>query len=293
MQITAKMVKELRERTGAGMMDCKKALTETGGDLDAAAEHMRKTGLAKADKKASRVAAEGVVAIKVADDGGSAVMVEVNCETDFVSRGDEFAGFAHGIAEVVMAAAPTDIAALSAAPLASGLSVEQTRLDLIARLGENMSVRRFVSVDTTGDGIVGLYRHGNRIGVLVHITGGDMDLAKDLAMHIAASRPSVISQDEVAADLVAKEKEIFSAQAAESGKPPEIIEKMVVGRIRKFLDEQSLLGQPFVKDPGVKVGKLLKSKGAEVVRFERMEVGEGIEKKVDDFAAEVAAQVGA
>ena len=293
MQITAKMVKELRERTGAGMMDCKKALTETGGDLDAAAEHMRKTGLAKADKKASRVAAEGVVAIKVADDGGSAVMVEVNCETDFVSRGDEFAGFADGIAEVVMATAPTDIAALSAAPLASGLSVEQTRLELIARLGENMSVRRFVSVDTTGDGIVGLYRHGNRIGVLVHITGGDMDLAKDLAMHIAASRPSVISQDEVAADLVAKEKEIFSAQAAESGKPPEIIEKMVVGRIRKFLDEQSLLGQPFVKDPGVKVGKLLKSKGAEVVRFERMEVGEGIEKKVDDFAAEVAAQVGA
>ena len=293
MQITAKMVKELRERTGAGMMDCKKALTETGGDLDAAAEHMRKTGLAKADKKASRVAAEGVVAIKVADDGGSAVMVEVNCETDFVSRGDEFAGFADGIAEVVMATAPTDIAALSAAPLASGLSVEQTRLDLIARLGENMSVRRFVSVDTAGDGIVGLYRHGNRIGVLVHITGGDMDLAKDLAMHIAASRPSVISQDEVAADLVAKEKEIFSAQAAESGKPPEIIEKMVVGRIRKFLDEQSLLGQPFVKDPGVKVGKLLKSKGAEVVRFERMEVGEGIEKKVDDFAAEVAAQVGA
>ncbi len=293
MQITAKMVKELRERTGAGMMDCKKALTETGGDLDAAAEHMRKTGLAKADKKASRVAAEGVVAIKVADDSGSAVMVEVNCETDFVSRGDEFAGFADGIAEVVMATAPTDIAALSAAPLASGLSVEQTRLELIARLGENMSVRRFVSVDTAGDGIVGLYRHGNRIGVLVHITGGDMDLAKDLAMHIAASRPSVISQDEVAADLVAKEKEIFSAQAAESGKPPEIIEKMVVGRIRKFLDEQSLLGQPFVKDPGVKVGKLLKSKGAEVVRFERMEVGEGIEKKVDDFAAEVAAQVGA
>jgi elongation factor Ts len=292
MKITAQMVKELRERTGAGMMDCKKALNESGGDLDAAAEQMRKTGLAKADKKAGRVAAEGVVAVK-SDDCGCAAMVEVNCETDFVSRGDDFQAFADAIANRVLASKPANLDALLAMPLTddSDTTVEKARQELIATIGENMSVRRFVLVES-GDGeALGVYRHGNAIAVLTKLNGGDVDLARDIAMHIAASRPSVINQDQVDAEAVAKEKSIFVAQAAASGKPDNIIEKMVSGRIRKFLDEQALVGQPFVKDPDMKVGKLLSSKGAEVLVFERMEVGEGIEKKVDDFAAEVAAQV--
>ena len=293
MQITASMVKELRERTGAGMMDCKKALAETGGDLDAAAEHMRKTGLAKADKKAGRVAAEGVIAVSVADGGKRAAMVEINCETDFVSRGDDFQAFAKAIADRVLGAGPVDVDALLAMPFSAGgdATVEQTRQELIAKIGENMSVRRFAVVEADGDDMLGVYQHGVRIAVIVKASGGDDELARDLAMHIAASRPAVVLPEQVPEELVAKEKAIFVAQAADSGKPDNIIEKMVTGRIRKFLDEQSLVGQPFVKDPDVKVGKLLKSKGAEVVSFERIEVGEGIEKKVDDFAAEVAAQV--
>lgn len=289
MKITAQMVKELRERTGAGMMDCKKALNETDGDLDAAAEQMRKTGLAKADKKAGRIAAEGVVAIKA--EGNRAAMVEVNCETDFVSRGDDFQAFADAVAAVVLANNPADLDALLAMPLAGGTSVEQSRQELIAKIGENMSVRRFVCVEAADGGNLGVYQHGSRIGVLTNVNGGDEELARDIAMHVAASRPSVILQDQVDADAVAKEKAIFVAQAAESGKPENIIEKMVSGRIRKFLDEQALVGQPFVKDPDMKVGKLLQSKGAEMVSFDRLEVGEGIEKKVEDFAAEVAAQV--
>lgn len=289
MKITAQMVKELRERTGAGMMDCKKALNETDGDLDAAAEQMRKTGLAKADKKAGRIAAEGVVAIKA--EGNRAAMVEVNCETDFVSRGDDFQAFADAVAAVVLANNPADLDALLAMPLDGGTSVEQSRQELIAKIGENMSVRRFVCVEAADGGNLGVYQHGSRIGVLTNVNGGDEELARDIAMHVAASRPSVILQDQVDADAVAKEKAIFVAQAAESGKPENIIEKMVSGRIRKFLDEQALVGQPFVKDPDMKVGKLLQSKGAEMVSFDRLEVGEGIEKKVEDFAAEVAAQV--
>ena len=289
MKITAQMVKELRERTGAGMMDCKKALNETDGDLDAAAEQMRKTGLAKADKKAGRIAAEGVVAIQT--DGNRAAMVEVNCETDFVSRGDDFQAFASAIAATVLANNPADLDALLAMSLDGGATVEQARQELIAKIGENMSVRRFVFVEVAEGASLGVYQHGSRIGVLTHVKGGDAELARDIAMHVAASRPSVILQDQVDADAVAKEKAIFVAQAAESGKPDNIIEKMVSGRIRKFLDEQALVGQPFVKDPDMKVGKLLESNAAEMISFERLEVGEGIEKKVDDFAAEVAAQV--
>ena len=289
MKITAQMVKDLRERTGAGMMDCKKALNETDGDLDAAAEQMRKTGLAKADKKAGRIAAEGVVAIKA--EGGRAAMVEVNCETDFVSRGDDFQAFADAIAAVVLANNPADLDALLAMPLDGGASVEQTRQEMISKIGENMSVRRFVFVEAADGGNLGIYQHGIRIGVLTNLNGGDAELARDIAMHVAASRPSVILQEQVEADAVAREKAIFVAQAAASGKPDNIIEKMVSGRIRKFLDEQALVGQPFVKDPNIKVGKLLESREAEVVSFDRFEVGEGIEKKVDDFAAEVAAQV--
>jgi elongation factor Ts len=285
------MVKELRERTGAGMMDCKKALTAAGGDLDAAAEDMRKTGLAKADKKAGRIAAEGVVA--VANDGKRAAMVEGNCETDFVSRGDDFQAFADAIAQRVLSSNPADIDALLAMPLSddSDASIELTRQELIATIGENMTVRRFAVVEAADGGNLGIYRHGVRIAVIVHTTGGDEDLARDLAMHVAASRPLVVKQDEVPEDIVAKEKAIFVAQAAESGKPENIVEKMVTGKIRKFLDEQALVGQPFVKDPDIKVAKLLSNNGADVICFERLEVGEGIEKKVDDFAAEVAAQV--
>jgi elongation factor Ts len=285
------MVKELRERTGAGMMDCKKALTAADGDLDAAAEDMRKTGLAKVDKKAGRVAAEGVVA--VANDGTRAAMVEVNCETDFVSRGDDFQAFADAIAQRVLASNPTDLDALLAMPLSDDgdASVELARQELIVKIGENMSVRRFAVVEAANDGNLGIYRHGVRIAVIVHTSGGDEALARDLAMHVAASRPLVVKQDQVPEDVVAKEKAIFVAQAAESGKPENIVEKMVTGKIRKFLDEQALVGQPFVKDPDIKVAKLLSNNGADVICFERLEVGEGIEKKVDDFAAEVAAQV--
>jgi elongation factor Ts len=291
MQITAQMVKELRERTGAGMMDCKKALKETGGDLDAAIEHMRKTGLAKAEKKAGRTAAEGLVVIERSSDGRRAVMLEVNCETDFVARGDDFKGFAAAVAKRIMDSAPVDVEALSAMPLEEGsdTSVEVARQALVAKIGENMSVRRFVTMDV-GDGRMGQYLHGTRIGVLVSMRGGDDELAKDMAMHVAASRPQVVNPEQVPEQVVAKEKEIFVAQARDSGKPDKIIEKMIGGKLRKFLDEVSLVGQPFVKDPDTKVGKLLQGKGAEVLGFERFEVGEGIEKKSESFADEVMAQ---
>jgi elongation factor Ts len=234
-----------------------------------------------------------VVAIKTNDSGSRAAMVEINCETDFVTRGDDFNDFANAIATRVLDSNPADLAALLAMPLHddSDASIEHSRQELIAKIGENMSVRRFAVIEAAEGGALGSYQHGSRIGVLVGLQGGDADLARDIAMHVAASRPSVILQDQVDADAVAKEKAIFVAQAAESGKPDNIIEKMVTGRIRKFLDEQALVGQPFVKDPDMKVGKLLESRGAEVLSFERLEVGEGIEKKVDDFAAEVAAQV--
>ncbi len=285
MAITASLVKELRERTGAGMMDCKKALTEAGGDIEAAIEEMRKSGMAKAAKKAGRVAAEGGVVIK--QDGAKAVIIEVNSETDFVANDDNFKAFATDVASIALAEQPSDVEALMAAPM-GGETVETSRQQLIQKIGENINVRRFEIL--ASDSVIGAYQHGARIGVLVEVEGGDEALAKDIAMHIAASRPVCVSEDQVPQETLDKEKEIFSAQAAESGKPPEIIEKMVTGRIAKFLKEITLLGQPFVKDPDTTVEKLLKAANASVKSFIRYEVGEGIEKKEDNFAEEVMAQ---
>lgn len=286
-EITAALVKELRERTGSGMMECKRALQETGGDIEAAVELMRKAGQAKADKKASRVAAEGLIVIKSV--AGAAAMVEVNCETDFVTKNDDFRTFADAVTEVALDSAPANLDALLAASMANGQSVEQNRRDCIAKIGENMNVRRFARL-ATRTGVLGCYLHGTRIGVLVELEGGDAELARDIAMHVAASRPLCVSADQVPAELLAREMDIFTAQAAASGKPANIIEKMVEGRLRKYLEEVTLLGQSFVKDPEQSVEKLLKSHRAKVIRFERFELGEGIEKKSSDFAAEVMAQ---
>jgi elongation factor Ts len=290
MAITASMVKELRERTSAGMMECKRALSETDGDMEAAVQLLRTSGAAKADKKAGRIAAEGVVSIYVSDDRKLGVIVEVNSETDFVAKGDDFQKFAADIAAVVAATNPADIDALNATKLPSGETVDETRRALIAKLGENITVRRFERVEAAGDAVISSYQHGLKIGVLVNSAGGNSDLGKDIAMHIAALKPICVSTDQVPAEAVEKEKEVFSAQAAESGKPAEIIEKMITGRINKFLNEVALHGQDFVKDPSTTIGKLLKAENATVVAFTRVEVGEGIEKKVEDFAAEVAAQ---
>jgi len=289
MAITAALVKELRERTGAGMMECKKTLVETDGDIDAAIELMRKSGMAKADKKSGRVAAEGTIAMARSADGKQAVLVEVNCETDFVAKGDDFTAFAKQLAERALeTGAASAEALLETAIEDGGATVEEARKELIAKIGENISVRRVSRVESSG--VVGTYLHGARIGVLTALEGGDEELARDIAMHVAASKPVCISADDVPAEVIEKEKEIFSAQAAESGKPAEIIEKMVTGRINKYLKEITLLGQPFVKDPDQTVEKLLASKGAKVTGFQRLEVGEGIEKKEEDFVAEVMAQ---
>lgn len=288
MEITAALVKELRERTGAGMMECKKALTENKGDIEAAIEAMRKSGQAKAAKKAGRIATEGLIVIQ--QQGNSAAMVEVNCETDFVSKGDDFKNFCNSIAEAVLSSKPVDLEALMNTPLPTGKTVEQTRQDLIAKIGENMNVRRFALMQAQTDGLLGVYLHGVRIGVLVDMRGGSEDLAKDVAMHIAASRPICVDADQVPAETIAKEREIFAAQAANSGKPADIIEKMVDGRVKKFLAEVTLVGQPFVKDPDQSVGKLLSAQKATVTHFERFEVGEGLEKKVDNFVEEVMQQ---
>jgi elongation factor Ts len=289
MSITAETVKTLRERTGAGMMECKKALIETGGDLDAAAELMRKAGLAKADRKAARIAAEGVLVAARSADGRQAALVEVNCETDFVARQPEFQAFAAAVAEAALGAAMDDAASAGTLMLAGGKSVEDTRRELIARIGENITVRRIgrLSAPTT----IGSYVHGIRIGTLVGVQGGDAALAKDLAMHVAAANPQYVKPEDVPAQTVAKEREILMAQAAAEGKPANIVEKMVEGRLRKYLAEICLTGQPFVKDPDLVVGKLLQQAGATVTGFLRFEVGEGIEKKQSDFAAEVMAQV--
>lgn len=290
MQITASMVKELRERTGSGMMECKKALQAADGDLEKAIEDMRKSGLAKADKKAGRTAAEGLVVINISDDKKQAAIVEVNCETDFVSGGDDFKNFTTAIAARVLADSPADVAALVAMPIEDGgKSIEETRQELVAKIGENIQVRRFERVST--DAEFGSYLHGTRIGVLVEMDNGNDDLIKDIAMHIAASKPVCVSEEGVPAEMLEKEKEILIAQARESGKPDDIIEKMIVGRIRKYLAEITLLGQPFVKDPDQTVEKLLKGAGATVKNFYRLEVGEGIEKKKEDFAEEVMAQI--
>ena len=291
MAITAAMVKELRERTGAGMMECKKALVETDGDIDAAIEHLRKTGMAKADKKAGRTAAEGLVVIKTSDDGKRAAIVEVNCETDFVAKDENFRKFVDAVADQVLANNPADLDELLNLPMPGeeGTTIGEALKALIAKIGENMAIRRFAIIEASGQ--LHTYMHGNRIGVVVDLEGGNDTLGKDIAMHIAASRPMTVSEADVPAEVIEKEKEIFAAQAAESGKPPEIIEKMIGGRIKKFLKEITLLGQPFVKNPDETVEQLLKKENAKVAGFTRYEVGEGIEKKQENFADEVMAQV--
>jgi elongation factor Ts len=290
MSITAAMVKELRERTGSGMMECKKALVETNGDLELAIENMRKAGLAKADKKSGRTAAEGVIGVKVSDDAKTAVMVDVNCETDFVAKGDDFINFVNDVTSALLTSDVETDEQLQAMKLADGSVVDEVRRGLIAKLGENITIRRFVKYHTDQGGTAS-YLHGSKIGVIVELAKADSELGKDIAMHIAASKPECVSEDQVPAELIEKEKEIFSAQAAESGKPADIIEKMIGGRISKFLAEITLLGQPFVKDDKISVGKLVASKGNSVIRFTRFEVGEGIEKKEENFAEEVMAQV--
>jgi elongation factor Ts len=281
--ISAKLVKELRDRTGLGMMECKKALVESDGDVDKAIEEMRKKSGMKAAKKAGRVAAEGIVATKISEDGSFGVLVEVNSETDFAAKDEGFLAFADKIAAAAFDAKETNVEKLMEGEL------EKARGELVQKIGENISVRRIVQL---ADKVVGQYVHGTkRIGVLVALTGGDADVAKDIAMHIAAVNPLYVKQEDVPADVIQKEKDIFTAQAEQSGKPPQIIEKMIGGRINKFLAEISLLDQPFVKDPEIKIGALAEKAGAEVVAIVRYEVGEGIDKEEVDFADEVAAQL--
>ena len=283
MGISASLVKELRDRTGLGMIECKRALAEADGDVEKAIEELRKKSGMKAAKKAGRTAADGVVATKIAEDGSFGILLEVNSETDFVARDEGFLGFVNQVVEKAFETKELDVAKLMEGEL------EDARSALVQKIGENISVRRVVHLS---DSVVGQYVHGNkRIGVLVALNGGDQELAKDIAMHIAAVNPQYIKRDDVPEEVIAKEKEIFTAQAQESGKPAEIIEKMIGGRINKFLGEISLLDQPFVKDPDLKVGALAKNAGAEVVGMIRFEVGEGIEKEEVDFAAEVAAQL--
>ena len=286
-KISASMVKELRERTGLGMMDCKKALSEADGDMEKAIEDLRKASGLKAAKKASRVAAEGVVLTKIADEGNYGVVIEVSSETDFVARDENFLGFA----DQVLQASFSDKEADASTLLASG--IEDARQALVQKIGENINLRRIDRLSIEGDaaGVVGSYIHNNKIGVLIALRGGDTALARDIAMHIAAVNPMVIRAEDVPEDVLAKESEIYSAQALESGKPEEIVKKMIEGRLRKFVAEISLMEQAFVKDPDAKVGKLLQEAGSEVLQFVRFEVGEGIEKEQTDFAAEVAAQL--
>ena len=289
--ITAAMVKELRERTGSGMMECKKALSETNGDLEAAVELMRKAGLAKADKKSGRTAAEGCISVKISADGKRAAIVEVNSETDFVAKGDDFVEFAHLVAQCALDSDAATLEDLLAVKIpATGASIEETRRAMVAKIGENIAIRRFERF-ASETGSVASYLHGSRIGVLVELTGGTPELGKDIAMHIAASKPACVDESAVPAETIEKEKAIFLAQAEASGKPANVIEKMVEGRIKKFLGEITLVGQPFVKDPDQTVAKLLADKGAKILRFARVEVGEGIEKVESNFAEEVMAQV--
>lgn len=288
MAVTAAMVKELRARTGAGMMECKKALVATDGDLNAAVDHLRKSGLAQADKKASRVAAEGKIALSLSADGKQAVMVEVNCETDFVAKDENFNSFADAVAANALSEGPADIEALLGTHIGEK-TVEQARQTLVNKIGENIQVRRLARVST--DGTIGTYVHGGKIGVLVDLSGGDETLARDLAMHIAALNPEYVSDEDVPAEIIAREKDILVAQAQTSGKPAEIIEKMVTGRLRKYLAGITLLGQTFVKDGDLTVGKLINQNNASVNGFERLAVGEGIEKKESSFADEVMQQV--
>ncbi len=290
MAITAALVKELRERTGSGMMDCKKALTETNGDLEAAIDLMRSSGAAKAAKKSSRVAAEGLVKVNISDDNKTATILEINSETDFVTKGDAFINFVDTLGALALKTKPANIEEFMMQTLDNGDSLEKSREDIVAKVGENVSIRRVQTI-TVDSGVIGAYKHGERIAVLAVLEGGDEVLAKDIAMHVAATRPECITEDELDASLLEREKAIFVERARESGKPDNIIEKMIGGRMKKFINEVTLYGQAFVKDPDTTVGALAKKNNATVVSFIRYEVGEGIEKKEENFAEEVAAQM--
>lgn len=290
MTITAALVKELRERTGAGMMDCKKALSETAGDMEAAIDIMRTSGAAKAAKKAGRVATEGLAMVNISDDHKTATILEINSETDFVTKSDAFIEFASALNKLALKTKPANIEAFLSQTMESGDALEKAREDIIAKVGENVTIRRVQTVQVTND-IIGVYQHGSRIAVLTVLKGGDQTLAKDIAMHIAATRPECISKAELPAQLLAREKAIFVEQARESGKPENVIEKMISGRMKKFVSEVTLHGQAFVKDPDVRVADLLKSNNAEIKSFTRFEVGEGIKKKQENFADEVMAQI--
>ena len=289
MAITAALVKELRDRTGAGMMDCKKALVETNADLEAAIDLMRASGAAKAAKKAGRVASEGLVNVTVSDDNKQAAILEVNSETDFVTKGSAFIDFVDSLGRLALKNKPESVESFLGQKLDSGETVDEARENIIAKIGENISVRR-VQIISTETGILGAYKHGDRIAVLTVLASQDSALAKDVAMHIAASRPECISEDQLSEELLEREKAIFIEQARESGQPDNIIEKMIVGRMKKFVNEVTLYGQSFVKDPDVTVGELVKSNNSKVESFVRYEVGEGIEKKEDNFVEEVMAQ---
>lgn len=293
-EISAAMVKELRERTSSGMMECKKALVEANGDMELAIENMRKAGLAKADKKSSNIAAEGIIGVKVSDCGKHVAIVDVNCQTDFVAKAEDFVAFVNDVAKGLLNNDGIEsVEQLLEMPLEDGVTVDEIRRGLISKLGENIVIRRFEKFKT--DGGTACYLHGTKIGVIVELAANDPELGKDVAMHIAASKPTCVSEDQVSPELIEKEKEIFLAQQEEKmkGKPADIVEKMVSGRVSKFLAEVTLNGQAFIKDDKITVGKLAESKGNKVIRFSRFEVGEGIEKKEEDFAAEVMAQVNA
>ena len=289
MIITAALVKDLRKRTGAGMMDCKKALVETNADLEAAIDLMRASGAAKAAKKAGRVASEGLINVAISDDNKSAIILEVNSETDFVTKGQSFIDFVSALGKIALKNKPESVETFLALTLDSGETVDEARENIVAKIGENITVRRVQNVSTE-NGVLGVYKHGDRIAVLTVLSGNDAVLAKDIAMHIAASRPECISEEQLSNELLEREKSIFIEQAKESGKPDNIIEKMIVGRMKKFVNEVTLYGQSFVKDPDTTVGALVKSKNSEVESFIRYEVGEGIEKKEDNFVEEVMAQ---
>jgi len=292
MQITAAMVKELRERTGAGMMECKQALVDESGDIETAVANLRKKGQAKADKKAGRIAAEGYIGLALAADGGSGALVEINSETDFVPKQEDFQAFANNVAQRALDERPGDLEALLALAVQAGggQSIEESIRDMIMRIGENISLRRFQVLESAA-GSVGAYVHGGRIGVLVDLAGADEAVVKDIAMHVAASGPLAVGESDMPAELVAKEREILLAQVVDSGKPPEIQEKMIAGRMKKYLGTVTLLGQPFVKDQDQTVAKYLAGAGASVSAFSRFEVGEGIDKRTENFAEEVMAQV--
>lgn len=291
MTVTASMVKQLREMTGAGMMDCKKALGETDGNIDDAIELLRKKGMAGADKKAGRTAAEGVVAIAIADDKKKAAIVEVNCETDFVAKGDEFKTFADEVAQIILNTGCVDVEAILSEKMANGQTIDERRREMVGKIGENMAIRRAELVETSGQ--IGQYQHGEKIGVVVAMEGGNDTLIRDVAMHVAAAKPSAISAADVDQEMIEKERNFQIEQAQESGKPIEIVEKMIEGRMRKYLQEITLLGQAFVKDPDQTVEKLLKASDASVNGFVRLEVGEGIEIEQTNFADEVAAAAAA